>query len=73
MVYESFLIAAAALKTPTRNGYNAQGVNLTFCFLWLSSDFRFRFVTGGGVQVLHRPSRAASDFGAAYIYFNLSP
>jgi len=24
------LIAAAALKTPTRNGYNAQGVNLTF-------------------------------------------
>jgi len=26
----SFLIAAAALKTPTRNGYNAQGVNLTF-------------------------------------------
>jgi len=30
MVQESFLIAAAALKTPTRNGYNAQGVNLTF-------------------------------------------
>jgi len=27
---ESFLIAAAALKTPTRNGYNAQGVNLNF-------------------------------------------
>jgi len=26
----SFLIAAAALKTPTRNGYNAQGVNLTY-------------------------------------------
>jgi len=25
-----FSIAAAALKTPTRNGYNAQGVNLTF-------------------------------------------
>jgi len=24
----SFLIAAAALKTLTRNGYNAQGVNL---------------------------------------------
>jgi len=23
-----FLIAAAALKTPTRSGYNAQGVNL---------------------------------------------
>jgi len=33
MVWGSFLIAAAALKTPTRNGYNAQGVNLTFCVL----------------------------------------
>ena len=33
MVWGSFLIsiAAAALKTPTRNGYNAQGVNLTLC------------------------------------------
>ena len=30
-VSASFLIAAAALKTPTRNGYTAQGVNLTFC------------------------------------------
>jgi len=29
MVWGSFLIAAAALKTPTRNGYSAQGVNLT--------------------------------------------
>jgi len=29
-VWGSFLIAAAALKTPTRNGYNAQGVNLNF-------------------------------------------
>jgi len=29
MVWGSFLIAAAALKTPTRNGYNAQGVNRT--------------------------------------------
>jgi len=26
-LWASFLIAAAALKTPTRNGYNAQGVN----------------------------------------------
>jgi len=25
-----FSFAAAALKTPTRNGYNAQGVNLNF-------------------------------------------
>jgi len=30
IVWGSFLIAAAALKTPTRNGYNAQGVNLNF-------------------------------------------
>jgi len=30
MVWGSFLIAAAALKTPTRNGSNAQGVNLTY-------------------------------------------
>jgi len=30
MVWGSFLIAAAALKTPTINGYNAQGINLTF-------------------------------------------
>jgi len=32
MVWGRFLIAiaAAALKTPTRNGYNAQGVNLNF-------------------------------------------
>jgi len=27
-VWGRFLIAAAALKTPTRNSYNAQGVNL---------------------------------------------
>jgi len=27
-------MAAAALKTPTRNGYNAQGVNLTFFFFF---------------------------------------
>ena len=28
-------MAAAALKTPMRNGYNAQGVNLTFCAVFL--------------------------------------
>ena len=32
-VWGSLLIASAALKAPTRNGYNAQGVNLTFRFL----------------------------------------
>jgi len=31
-LWGSFLIAAAALKTPTRNGYNAQGVN--FKIFW---------------------------------------
>jgi len=36
----SFLIAAAALKTPTRNGYNAQGVNLTFRFEVFSRQLR---------------------------------
>ena len=40
MVWESFFIAAAALKTPTRNGYNAQGVNLTFCLLQVYTDYR---------------------------------
>jgi len=35
MVWGSFLIAAAALKTATRNGYNAQGVNLTWLNLVL--------------------------------------
>jgi len=34
----SFLIAAAALKTPTRNGYNAQGVNLKFAWGPFSVD-----------------------------------
>jgi len=28
MVWGSFLISIAALQPPTRNGYNAQGVNL---------------------------------------------
>ena len=30
MVWGSFLIAAAALETTTKNGYNAQGVDLNF-------------------------------------------
>ena len=33
-VWGSFLIAAAALKTPTKNGCNAQGVNLTFFLIY---------------------------------------
>jgi len=39
MVWGSFLIAAAALKPPTRNGFNAQGVNLTFRRIY-RGDFR---------------------------------
>jgi len=36
MVWGSFLIAAAALKSATRNSDNAQGVNLTFTSkLWV--------------------------------------
>jgi len=38
MVWGSCLIAAAALETPTKNSYNAQGINLTF----LHSFFRRR-------------------------------
>ena len=30
MAWGSFLIPAAALKTPARNGYNTLGVNLTY-------------------------------------------
>jgi len=32
-VWESFLLAAAALKTPTGSGYNTQGVNFTSIYL----------------------------------------
>jgi len=38
MVWGSFPIAAAALKTPTMNVYNAQGVNLTFLFSQVRPD-----------------------------------
>jgi len=38
-VWGSFLIAAAALKTRTRNGYNAQGISVTFlCFRLQAGD-----------------------------------
>jgi len=37
-LWVSFLIAAAALKTPTRNGYNAKGVNLSFQLLRLLQE-----------------------------------
>jgi len=51
MVWGSFLIAAAALKTPTKNGYNSQGVNLTFC-LNFSYHALMRLSDEGG-QVRH--------------------
>ena len=42
MVWVVFLIAAAALKTPTRKGSNAQGVNLTVdprsCYVFGEQD-----------------------------------
>jgi len=34
MVWGSYLIAAAALKALTRNGDNAQGINLTRLFYY---------------------------------------
>jgi len=56
MVWGSFLIAiaAAALKTPTRNGYNAQGVNLTFLYIFGSGVWIARALWTGiglGLQV----------------------
>jgi len=39
MPWGSFPVAAAALKTPTRNGYNAQGGNLTICGIDYSQHF----------------------------------
>ena len=58
----SFLIAAAALKTPTRNGYNAQGVNLniyitTFLLLLL-------FILDSGRHLL-RPGAEGTQLGTA--------
>jgi len=40
------LIAAAALKTPTRNGYNAQGVNLNFPAKYLHCQSARFFLLG---------------------------
>jgi len=42
MVWGSFLIAAAALTTATRNGYNAQGVNLTSWLLCTNQYYSVR-------------------------------
>jgi len=51
MVWGSFLIAAAALKTRTRNGYNAQGVNLTF-FRSFVLKIRVRRVTAHAARLV---------------------
>jgi len=39
-----FLIAAAALKTPTRNGYSAQGVNLNFATRREGADHAYLYL-----------------------------
>jgi len=48
LVWVSFIIAAAALNTPTRNGYNTQGVNLTCNRNFFQS---FLYVEIGGARV----------------------
>jgi len=56
-VWGSFLIAAEALKTPTRNGYNAQGVNLTFPPRWGVNPSRSRCCSpppSSSPPVIHR-------------------
>jgi len=74
-VWGSFLITAAALKTPTRNGYNAQGVNLTFRITpssWAHPASPLRLVTGEATPLgnlvsidithcLQRPSQRQPD------------
>ena len=68
MVWGSFLIVAAALKTPTRNGYNAQGVNLTFYFLLAGA------AVGGGEGAFRgrvapgQEGPAALRTGTVYVY-----
>jgi len=49
-LWGSFLIAAAALKTPTRNGYNAQGVNLNCLIVFI-----FWYVSGPLGRLPYRP------------------
>jgi len=55
-----FLIAAAALKTPTINGNNAQDDNLTFCFL-----FFLQYLDGA------RYLPENHNHGLAVYYYNL--
>jgi len=52
MVWGSFLIAAAAFKTPMRNGYNAQGVNLTFSRNQVSLIIRALFLIRRWLRLL---------------------
>jgi len=40
-LWGSFLLAAAELKTPTRNSYNIQGANLDSCYLCYAGGCRF--------------------------------
>jgi len=57
MVWGSFLITAAALKTPTRNGYDAQGVHLTFLLVVERGDSRENLA----LQQLQRGAATSRD------------
>jgi len=69
MVWGSFLIAAAALKTPTRNGYNAQGVNLIFFSFPLAGQRALQ----GGVR-MDPLKRSLSPYRCAFRFdYRLTP
>ena len=65
MVWGSFLIAAAALKTPTINWYTAQGVNLNF-YVYL------RYEPAGGrlrlvIELARRGNTCSYVMGSAFV------
>jgi len=75
MVWGSFLIAPAALKTPTRNGCNAQGVHLAICCEQVSdltAGEGAEAVAGRRVKVRYRGKLASGkQFDAGDISFRL--
>jgi len=59
MVWGSFLIAAAALKTPARNGDKAHGVNFIFLQAIDDGDYEFRIgLEGECERYLHAVTAA---------------
>jgi len=77
MVWGNFLIAiaAAALKTPTRNGYNAQGVNLTLLRVEESSRseselalWHFSGFDAAGLCARVRACAGAAEYVHTYIH-----